>query len=237
MNSSSIVLIGNFNPAIFHPEWFERFKILPPQEIQWAEGSNIPKEEIQYKGRKLIIQENPSLIVTPQFAHLPFQSLQIDVSQERFDCKAAQRKTFPLIKETTLKIFSLLKHTPIRVLGINFEGHWRLKKDGTIILKELFGKKADLFKDAMGESYEIGGKLITHEGDQQFIIDFSRSPILEAGIYFRANIQWNIESERTEKVVQLIKNNYDHGKEKVIKIATKLLGNPEETWKNGYQES
>lgn len=34
--SSYIVLFGSFNPAIFHPEWFERYGILPIQDTQWA---------------------------------------------------------------------------------------------------------------------------------------------------------------------------------------------------------
>ena len=47
LNTSTIVFLGNFNPAIFQTQWLDRYKILPRQDIQWAEGENA--EQIKLK--------------------------------------------------------------------------------------------------------------------------------------------------------------------------------------------
>ncbi len=30
----SVVILGNFNPAILHPEWLDRNQLLPPTEVR-----------------------------------------------------------------------------------------------------------------------------------------------------------------------------------------------------------
>ena len=65
LSFSSIVLLGHFNPAIFHPEWLDRYKILPVQEIQWAEGEKPKRTEAQHKSKYSV---NPSpMKVTSRF--------------------------------------------------------------------------------------------------------------------------------------------------------------------------
>jgi len=175
LNLSSIVLLGNFNPAIFHPEWFERFKILPIQETQWTEYPTVEKDGAEFRGRKLVVQSapQPPLIVTPEYSCLTFKSLKIEVRRERFDCKTSVRNRFSLIKEVTLKIFSLLEHTPVRSVGINFEGHWKFSDDGQIILKRIFGcENSRHLHDIFGDSYEIGGRITTAGEDYSLTTDF-----------------------------------------------------------------
>ena len=31
---STVVILGNFNPAIIHPEWLDRNQVLPPNEVR-----------------------------------------------------------------------------------------------------------------------------------------------------------------------------------------------------------
>lgn len=40
----SIVVVGNFNPAIIHPAWLDRNQLLPPQEVRDIENNK--KEKI-----------------------------------------------------------------------------------------------------------------------------------------------------------------------------------------------
>lgn len=228
---SSIVLIGNFNPAIFHPEWFDRFKILPIQETQWAEGLEIEKEEVEFKGRKLTIQgaPPPPLFVTPKYTHLTFKSLTIDVREERFDCKTFIRENFSLLTEVTLKIFSLLEHTPVKAVGINFEGHWKLSSDGQIILKKMFGCKNNKpFDSFFGKSYEIGQRISTTKDDYMLTIDYRKSKILEGGVFIKANYHREVKSNRTEDALEIISQCYHRDLEEIIKTNINIFGAPKE---------
>ncbi len=200
LNLSSIVLPGNFNPAIFHPEWFERFKILPIQETQWTEGPAVEKNGAEFGGRKLAVQSppQPPLTVTPEYSCLTFKSLKTEVRRERSDCKTFVRNSFSLIKEVTLKIFSLPEHTPVRTVGINFEGHWKFSDDGQIILKRIFGcENSRHLHDTFGDSYKIGGRITTAGEDYSLTADYTKSNILEGGIFLNANYHRKVDSDRT----------------------------------------
>lgn len=230
LSSSSIVLLGRFNPAIFHPQWFDRFKILPIQEIQWAEGKEPRIIETQHKDRKIIIEEIPPLIVTPDLADLRFPSLRILVRLDRFLCSAVQRKHFSLIKDVTIKSYNLLKHTPIDALGINFDGHWKFKDNANIILRNLFAKGHNSFKKTMGNDYQIGGIITSHQSNRKTTLKFDTSDRLQDGIYFNANFHREIKARQAEQATKLISENYNKDLEDIISIVKGLIGEPEETW-------
>lgn len=234
LSFSSIAMIGNFNPAIFHPAWFERYKILPIQEIQWAEGLKIERDEVDFRGRKLMIQSSPTppLIVTPGYSSLNFQSMRVEVSQERFECKTLDRGKFSLVKEVSLKIFSLLGHTPVIGVGINFEGHWRFKNDAFTILKNLFVKSNETFEDIFGQSYNVTGRVISKEDGCQLGIELLNSSIFKDAIYFNANFHRDIISKRAEDALKIISECYDNDLNTIIEKIKKLLGSPQETYKN-----
>ena len=230
LSSSSIVLLGSFNPAIFHPEWFDRFKILPVQEIQWAEGKEPRIIETQHKDRKIIIEEIPPLIVTPDLADLRFPSLRILVRSDKFICSASQRKHFALIKDVTIKSYSLLSHTPIDSLGINFEGHWKFKDDADTILRNLFAKGHNSFTKALGDDYQIGGIITSHRRNRKTTLKFDTSNRLPDGIYFNANFHREIKTRQAEQATQLISENYEKDLEDIINIVKELIGEPAKTW-------
>lgn len=37
----SLILVGDFNPAMFHPEWFKRNDIISPEEIDFEHDSSL----------------------------------------------------------------------------------------------------------------------------------------------------------------------------------------------------
>ncbi len=157
--------------------------------------------------------------------------------RERFDCRTSVRNSFSLIKEVTLKIFSLLEHTPVRSVGTNFEGHWKFSDDGQIILKRIFGcGNSRHLHDIFGDSYEIGGRITTAGEDYSLTTDYAKSNILEGGIFLNANYHRKADSDRTEDALEIINTCYDRDLEKIIRINTKLFGRPEETVTNEQQK-
>lgn len=102
---SSIVLVGDFNPAIFSPAWLARFGVISDDEAQAAEEP----------------------VTHPQIAQISIQHLSIGVETNKF---AVSITSDPIVKvlDIAVQIFrDLLPHTPIRAFGINYSEHWRVE--------------------------------------------------------------------------------------------------------------
>ena len=230
LSESSIVLLGNFNPVIFHPEWFDRFKILPSHETQWAEGEKPKITEVPFKDKKIVIQEVPAIMVRPDLAELQFPSITLRVNPTRFQCQTLEREKFNLVREVTTKIFTLLSHTPIEALGINFHGHCKFADDSDKILKSLFAKREESFQKIFEGGYQVEGQFVFQRRGQRGAVRFEVSKKMDGGIYIGSNFHSEIETHTADQVIQLIDENYEKDLEEVLTIVRNLIGEPKETW-------
>lgn len=95
----SIVLIGSFNPAIFHPAWFEQQGLLPSIETKSAQIE----------------------IISNDIAIFSVGWLRLEVVGERFTAKTNDESKFGPLFDLVTGTFKILEHTPITQLGINRE--------------------------------------------------------------------------------------------------------------------
>lgn len=107
--ASHIVVVGDFNPAIFSPDWLERNNLIGEGDAAAArEGS---------QGRPLLISHQVSTFESHSFA------LQVLENQLSLTSKGALS---PAFKDLAAGIFQLVSHTPVNAVGLNFTGHFRL---------------------------------------------------------------------------------------------------------------
>jgi hypothetical protein len=101
--STSIVLLGSFNPSIFSPAWFGRYSLLSDEEVAAAKVG----------------------VIHPDLTQFEVDWLAIHVQSDRFQ---ARTRISPVqIRDFVLKTFEdYLPHTPIHSLGINREAHYKL---------------------------------------------------------------------------------------------------------------
>lgn len=99
----SVVLVGSFNPAIFHPVWFAREKLIQQEE---AERADIK-------------------IVSPEVSVFSIGWLAVEVTQDRFAARTAQIQNLETLRDLVLGTFGLLRHTPVKQMGINRQSHFR----------------------------------------------------------------------------------------------------------------
>ncbi|MGH6816460.1 MAG: hypothetical protein ACREC6_12220 [Hyphomicrobiaceae bacterium] len=103
---ASIVLIGNFNPAIFSPDWFIRQGAIKQQEI---------------------VADDPNFIVHSQVAQIKLDWCSILIEPNRYTISTI-RDPLVQISDLTARIFGeFLPHTPLRQLGINRNVHFRVE--------------------------------------------------------------------------------------------------------------
>jgi hypothetical protein len=102
---ASIVLVGNFNPAIFQPAWLASKQLIRESE---ATGATIE-------------------LIHPEIAQYRVDWLHVSVTRERFSATTADPAHRAPLRDLVVGIFELLEQTPTVRLGINRSFHVDLR--------------------------------------------------------------------------------------------------------------
>lgn len=104
--SCQIVVVGNFNPAIFSPEWLAQHGLIGRDDAEEAKS-------------------NDSLLVSPTVSRLETDWCSLQVVQNQFVVLTKGPVT-PSIRDLVVGIFTVIDQTPIQALGINFIGDYKM---------------------------------------------------------------------------------------------------------------
>jgi hypothetical protein len=100
-----VVLVGDFNPAIFTPAWFALYRLLPESVASSA------KLEVAH----------------PQATKFTADWLHLEVTVERFVVHTLQAPHVR-VRDLVVRVFrEHLYHTPLKALGINRNVHFRVR--------------------------------------------------------------------------------------------------------------
>ena len=104
VEGGSIVLLGNFNPAIFQPLWFSNQDLIPKSEAEAA--------EIQ--------------VVHSEVTSFSLEWLGLQVTKNRFTASTSDSAHLEPLRDLVLGTFSILEHTPLLQMGMNRDVHYKL---------------------------------------------------------------------------------------------------------------
>lgn len=104
--SSSIVVIGDFNPAIFTPDWLEKYGLLGNADAELAR-----------RDASSVISHHATRFETDWFI--------LQVLEQNFSL-TSKGSVRPNLKDIVSGIFSLVPHTPVKALGLNFMAHYKM---------------------------------------------------------------------------------------------------------------
>ncbi|OGW13901.1 MAG: hypothetical protein A2035_06365 [Nitrospirae bacterium GWA2_42_11] len=214
----SIVLIGNFNPVIFRPEWFENHAILSNKD---TEQTNL-------------------IILHKEISDFHNEWLRLQVQTNRF---YAETSEYPYVRlfDFVVKTFKdYLSHTPISQIGINRRVHFSVENNanrdriGKVLApREPWGKWGALI-DA-GEGEEHGGmKSLTMaikklDDREKGIINITvePSPLVKVGIYVNINDHYELsnpdEHIGSDKIIDLLINRYDESLKRSEEIIDQIM--------------
>jgi hypothetical protein len=99
----SVVLVGSFNPAIFHPAWFAREKLIQQEEADRADIK----------------------VVAPEVSVFTIGWLALEVTLDRFAARTSQIQNLEPLRDLVRGTFGLLRHTPVKQMGINRQAQFR----------------------------------------------------------------------------------------------------------------
>lgn len=100
-----VVVVGDFNPAIFTPAWFVLHDLLPANV---ADNAQIE-------------------VIHPQITEFTADFLHLQVTNERFSAETSQAP-YVRVCDLVARVFrERLPHTPLKALGINRHVHFRVR--------------------------------------------------------------------------------------------------------------
>src|SRR5690606_25466939 len=92
-----IVVLGDFNPAIFQPLWF------------WVNGL-LPREEAEEAEIGVVSKEVASFVIS---------GINIQVTGYRLGLTVTEPQQEPILRDLAIGTLSLLEHTPLNAIGFN----------------------------------------------------------------------------------------------------------------------
>lgn len=101
----AVVIIGNFNPAIFQPEWLKNKGLIRENE---ASPDNLK-------------------VIHPELTVIETEDFRLEVRPSRFQLQTSQEPFREPLKDLIVNIFKLLGETPISAFGVNFTRHFRFR--------------------------------------------------------------------------------------------------------------
>lgn len=217
----SIVLIGNFNPVIFRPEWFEKYEILSSKDTEQTNITIIHKEICDFNNEwlKLQVQTNRFYAETSEYPHVRLLDFVI--------------KTFK----------DYLSHTPITKLGINRRVHFNVGNNDTrdrigrtLAPREPWGKWGALIDAGEGE-FHGGLKGLTMaiqklDDREKGAINITVEPssLVKVGIFMNINDHYELsnpdECVGSEKIIDLLINRFDESIKRSEEIIDQIMGIP-----------
>ena len=105
ISDASIVLLGDFNPAIFTPAWFALQGLLPKSVAQGADLR----------------------VAHQQVTAFEADWLQLQVTPDRFSAETSQAPYVRLLDLVSRTFREYLHHTPLKAFGINRNVHFRVQ--------------------------------------------------------------------------------------------------------------
>ena len=184
----SVVIVGAFNPSMFHPEWFGRNGIISAEDV----------------GIALNVENSIPTIVTPQLTIFTTSQLSIRVEQNRFSV-TAEREPFDAVNDVIKKTFEKLGSLTITAYGYNYSAHYDFERDtmrndfaDRIAPKKYW--KALLGDDVSGDARQ-GGLLsiqmnkLKPDGQGAITTVLQPSVPIKKGVYIACNDHNNLKKE------------------------------------------
>jgi hypothetical protein len=105
---SSVVALGSFNPVLFSPDWLERNKLIGKEDAEAA-------------------RKGENFMLTRPFSRMETDWFTMQVTDDNYSVTSNTAALDPRIKDLALGALSLVPHTPVSALGLNFYGHYKME--------------------------------------------------------------------------------------------------------------
>lgn len=190
LEDASAVLLGQFNPAIFHPLWFANQNLLSEAETRTADLRLTHSELSAFRAGWLTIE----------------------VTQSSFKAQTTSAAHFVMLRDLVVGTFQVLEHTPVTAVGINRRMHFRVADEQvwhafghTLAPKALW---SEVLTDAGLLTMTIQGKRPGSSATYaRARVEPSRA--VHPGIFIDVNEHYEGRGTTASTYVELLRDNWD----------------------------
>lgn len=208
IESVGIVLVGSFNPTIFQPAWFAAENLIREEEEQAA------KIELIHR----------------QVAIFSLDWLHLQVTDEQFIATTSQSSFYEPLRDLVLGTFRLLRHTPIRMMGLNRDCHFRMPSEEAW---HAFGHRLTPKEPWAGILKEPGMRSLTMEGLRPdnlkgyIRVRVEPSVRVHLGVFININDHYEVEDAAIvrgcDKIIDILDREWQNSLARSAEIVSLLL--------------
>ncbi len=214
----SVVMLGDFNPNLFHPEWFCRQSVISREDADFAIDKNAPFP----------------FIVSPQITLFRTPQMTIRIEAKRFEVKAEKEPLILLIDFIT-KTFENLGANSISAFGYNYSAHYKVESE------EAFHKIGDklapkeywdsLLTDEVSGDHRKSGlamiqmKKFKDNSEDYILFTVQGSSLMQNALLLSCN-DHNIisnDEQSADYVMEMISESYENSFKKMEQLQMELL--------------
>lgn len=209
-----VVVIGAFNPAIFHPEWFLRQKIVSEEETK------SPESHVNVVGREV--------------TEIQLCGMKLLCLNDRFSLNTTNISKAARMQDLLLQVFTILSHIPITACGINPHAHYRVRDEKywhkighTLVPKELIWIEL-VEKPGMQSLLIKAPRKGEFPGETYLGVEPSLDVRYHPGIFVRANFHYPLPKETlhggaAELLLKFLKSEWEPACRMARSVAEKIL--------------
>lgn len=203
IEDASIVVLGTFNPAIFHPLWFKMNELIRPEEAESA------KLEVTH----------------PQISIFSFEWCRVHVETGRFIVNASNKASYGLISDLVFGTFSILDHTPITAMGLNRTMHFKMdSREKWHAFGHMVAPK-EVWSQIMAKP---GLRSLTMEDPREtpegvLRVQIEPSVRIDPGVFIDVNNHYKLENKSVQDMLEILRNSWKDVLNKAEDIADSLL--------------
>ncbi|MGA1826418.1 MAG: hypothetical protein ACMUIP_17325 [bacterium] len=201
----NIVFLGDFNPKIFQPAWFAAENLIRKHE---SEDAKIE-------------------IIHPEIVIITFDWGRLEVTRERFVLSTKQDPYYEVLRDLVIGTFKLLRHTPIKMVGINAEMHFRMRSTeewhgfGDLLAPKLIWNE---ILDKPGMRSLVMEESVRQDGLKGYVrVMIEPSNKVQPGVCFKINDHYEVKDIKTamgsDEIIEIFEQSWD----KSLKRATNII--------------
>lgn len=208
------MVIGSFNPGIFHPAWFLHQKLIDQEEAE------SPDTSVNVVGRE---------VTEIQICGIKVQSMSDRLSLSTANISQAAR-----IEDLMIQIFTVLSHIPVTACGINAHAFYSIssrlfwhKIGHTLVPKNLIWN--ELVTSPGMQSVTIKApRNDDFRGEIYLTVEPSLDPRFDPGLFVRSNYHYPLPKETlhtgsTELLLRFINSEFEKASEMAKVTANKIF--------------